>query len=82
MDNSEKEQREEALKPQVFNDADVFYGMYDSDVTAIPKEKEDVKTKVEGLLKIKDLNERQYTALRYMKMYRFIFPEIWAAAIS
>ena len=63
MDNSEKEQREEALKPQVFNDADVFYGMYDSDVTTIPKEKEDVKTKVEGLLKIKDLNERQYTAL-------------------
>ena len=58
MDNSEKEQREEALKPQVFNDADVFYGMYDSDVTTIPKEKEDVKTKVEGLLKIKDLNER------------------------
>jgi len=60
MDNSE---RDEALKPQTFTDADVFYGLYDSDVTTIPKEKDDVKEKVENLLKIKDLNERQYTAL-------------------
>lgn len=60
MDNSE---RDEALKPQTFTDADVFYGLYDSDVTTIPNEKEKVKGQVENLLKIKDLNERQYTAL-------------------
>jgi len=60
MDNSE---RDEALKPQTFTDADVFYGLYDSDVTTIPNEKEKVKDQVENLLKIKDLNERQYTAL-------------------
>ncbi len=60
MDNSE---RDEALKPQTFTDADVFYGLYDSDVTTIPNEKEKVKNQVENLLKIKDLNERQYTAL-------------------
>lgn len=60
MDNSE---RDEALKPQTFTDADVFYGLYDSDVTTIPAEKEKVKDQVENLLKIKDLNERQYTAL-------------------
>lgn len=60
MDNSE---RDEALKPQTFTDADVFYGLYDSDVTTIPTEKEKVKDQVENLLKIKDLNERQYTAL-------------------
>lgn len=60
MDNSE---RDEALKPQTFTDADVFYGLYDSDVTTIPNEKEKVKDQVENLLKINDLNERQYTAL-------------------
>ena len=60
MDNSE---RDEALKPQTFIDAEVFYGLYDSDVTTIPNEKEKVKDQVENLLKIKDLNERQYTAL-------------------
>lgn len=60
MDNSE---RDEALKPQTFTDADVFYGLYDSDVTTIPNEKDKVKVQVENLLKIKDLNERQYTAL-------------------
>ena len=60
MDNSE---RDEALKPQTFTDADVFYGLYDSGVTTIPNEKEKVKDQVENLLKIKDLNERQYTAL-------------------
>lgn len=63
MDNNEKEQRDAALTPLAFNDDDVFYGMYDSSVIDIPKEMNDVKNKVINILKIKDLNERQYTAL-------------------
>lgn len=58
-----EEQIKEALRAQVFDDATVFYGMYDSDVTCIPARKKDVKSQIDNLLKIKDLNERQYTAL-------------------
>ena len=62
MDNKQTEGRA-ALNPQVFDDAAVFYGMYDSDVTSIPKKMEVVKDSIDNLLKIKDLNERQYSAL-------------------
>ena len=61
MDNNSE--RLEALKPLVFDDASVFYGMYDSDVTKIPEKKEDIEKQIAELLKIKDLNTRQYTAL-------------------
>lgn len=62
MDN-EKEKKKDALNPQTFIDEEVFYGMYDSNVINIPKEMSDVKEQIDNLLKIKDLNERQYTAL-------------------
>ena len=57
MDNNNE--RLEALKPLVFDDASVFYGMYDSDVTKIPEKKEDIEKQIAALLKIKDLNARQ-----------------------
>lgn len=63
MDKPLGEERAAALNPQIFDDASVFYGMYDSDVTTIPKKKEDIKSSIDNLLKIKDLSERQYTAL-------------------
>lgn len=62
MVNNNKEVME-ALTPKEFKDEDVFYGMYNSDVSYIIDKEKEVAEKILKILKIKDLVEKQYSAL-------------------